>query len=572
LGPQEETRQNLDPVRPGEQWFCYWKTSAALWETRILEFSPHEIIFIPLYWGFHAENDGKWDFGKFHPERDLVRLTAILTQHGRKYCWLLPLTPAPFLPNGGVPIMAARTLSVAQEGMHLACLDQDNTLNKMYSFFEPKVFQNFAGFVSAFGEMLGGLKSKAPVWGAEFNFREKGRVVSFLEDSSIAFEQGFSRYLKKNLPEGIELTQTQVEQKYKNDFNADVASLFLSLAQDSLAPFWEGVQAITIFGSGPRDAIERAMGSGKSQTNYFQDLFDSYIHHHWFSTCLLNSKEKKDLLRRCLNEHFNNEEIEHRFQYLAEKPDLTAEFRPYALIDLFDQKAPQIFVKNGLKPFLSQHFRWMYHQYASLNFTPAWIDASHHRVKFFHAEGMDRTLFAQMLKLFMMGQKIVLDISGLSDDLDKRLQIFLLENNLKIQSVNFISSINLAELGEGRFITYEGNKLTNPDEQQKFWGHLFRFFNLIHPKVHTDKDIFSLWRIRATSPHELNYLDVRRVNFYNPTSYKKSVVVLTQKKFAFMKVIDPLHATAKTTTEGVEIELLPNGKLALDFGHYEENV
>jgi hypothetical protein len=184
---------------------------------------------------------------------------------------------------------------------------------------------------------------------------------------------------------------------------------------------------------------------------------------------------------------------------------------------------------------------------------------------------MDRTLFAQMIKLFMMGQKIVLDRSGLSDDLDKRLQIFLLENNLKVQSVNFLTSINLVELGEGRFITYEGDKLTNLEDQQKFWGHLFRFFNLTHPKIQTDRDIFSLWRIRATSPHELNYLDVRRVNFYNPTSYKKSVVVHTQKKFAFMKVIDPLHATAKTTPEGVEIELLPNGKLALDFGHYEEN-
>jgi hypothetical protein len=99
---------------------------------------------------------------------------------------------------------------------------------------------------------------------------------------------------------------------------------------------------------------------------------------------------------------------------------------------------------------------------------------------------------------------------------------------------------------------------------------MFKFLNLNHPEVHSENDIFSLWRIRATSPHELNYLDVRRVNFYNPTSYKKSVMVQTQKKFAFMKVIDPVHASAKMTNDGVEVELLPNGTLALDFGHYEE--
>ena len=128
----EDFRQQLDPVRPGEQWFCYWKTSAALWEARIQEFGLHEIIFIPLYWGFHAEANGTWDFGKYHPERDLVRLISILTQHGRKFCWLLPLTPATFLPNGGVPISAARTLSVSPQGMHLACQDQDSNLQNIY--------------------------------------------------------------------------------------------------------------------------------------------------------------------------------------------------------------------------------------------------------------------------------------------------------------------------------------------------------------------------------------------------------------------------------------------------------
>ena len=125
-------------------------------------------------------------------------------------------------------------------------------------------------------------------------------------------------------------------------------------------------------------------------------------------------------------------------------------------------------------------------------------------------------------------------------------------------------------MGEGSFITFEGSKLKNEEDKTKFWQHMFKFLNLSHPLVESDKEIFTLWRIRATSPHELNYLDVRRVNFYNPSSYKKMVSIHTQKKFAFMKVIDPLHALAKTTTEGVEIELLPNGKIGLEFGHYEE--
>jgi hypothetical protein len=63
---------------------------------------------------------------------------------------------------------------------------------------------------------------------------------------------------------------------------------------------------------------------------------------------------------------------------------------------------------------------------------------------------------------------------------------------------------------------------------------------------------------------------VRRVNIYNPTSYKKVVTIKTHKHFAFMKMIDPTRANAKSTSDGVDVELLPNGKIALDFGHYEE--
>lgn len=565
-----DSRQVLDPVRPGEQWFCYWKTSASLWESRIQEYPQSEIIFIPVYWGFHAEENGTWDFGKFHPERDLVRLIALLTQHNRRFCWLLPLTPAPFLPNGGLPISAARTLSLSAQGMHLACLDQGNTLHKMYSFFEPKVIQSFASFVQGLGEMLTQSKAKFHVWGAEFNFLENQTTTSFLEDTSVCFEQGFSRYLKKNHPGGVELTQALDEEKIKKSFLSDMRNLIQSIAQDALSPYWDGVQSITIFGASPRDTIERALESGKSQTHYFHDLFESYTSHRWFSTCLLTSKEKKDLLKLCLGEHFSSDEIEHRYHYQAESTELSSNFRPYALIDIFDHHRPFVFANNGLKSFVQESFQWMYHLHQDLEFTPQWIDRSHHRAKFFHANGMDRTLFAQMLKLFMMGQQIVLDISDLSDELDKRLQVFYLENNLKIQSVNFLTSINLCELGEGRFITFEGNKLKTEEDKGKFWGNMFKFLNMNHPLVESDKEIFTLWRIRATSPHELNYLDVRRVNFYNPTSYKKMVSIHTQKKFAFMKVIDPLHALAKTTTEGVEIELLPNGKLGLEFGHYEE--
>ena len=565
-----EKSKQFDPVCPGEQWFFYWKTSASLWESRIMQFPQHEVIFIPLYWGLHAESHSEWDFGQIIPERDLLRLVNLLTQHGRKFCWILPLTPAPFLPNGGVPVFSARTLSVTKEGVHLAVLDHESNLHKIFSFFEPKVWDAYSGFLGAFGNFLSQNKIKSPVWGAQFSYFQDGEKTSYHEDCSLAFEQGFSRFLKQAHPEGTELTHPKEEANLKNKFSEEVGKLFITNAQEELAPYWMGVQNIMMLGGGPKETILRSLPGGKSQLEYTRDLFHHFVNSEWISSSLLTAQEKKESLNWILSEHFGPREIDQRYHYDVYKGDLTSEFRPFGVVDIFGGKIENHFGKTGLLGFLDSHFRWLYQNYDELTFTPEWIDVNHHKIKFFHGEDLTRISFGQLLKLFMMGQRILLDVSGMGEGLDKRLQIFLLENNIKSQSVNFMTTTEICELGEGKLILFDGNKLIDNPSREKFWQHVFRYLNLVQPEIMMDDDVFSLWRIRATSAHELSYLDVRRVNLYNPTSYKKSVTIKTQKHFAFMKTIDPTRANARSTPEGVDVELLPNGKIALDFGHYEE--
>lgn len=565
----EKTKQ-FDPVFPGEQWFFYWKTSAALWEHRIMQTPQHEVIFIPLYWGLHAESQSEWDFGQNVPEKDLLRLVNLLTQHGRKFSWILPLTPAPFLPNGGVPVFSARTLSVSKEGVHLAALDQESNLHKIFSFFEPKVWEAYSGFLQAFRKFLSQNKVKSPVWGARFNYFQDGEKFSYHEDSSIAFEQGFSRFLKQAHPQGTDLTELKAEVELKRKFTEEVGSLFVTNAQEELSPFWMGVQNITMLGGSPKETIVRSLPGGKSQLEYTRDLFHHFVNSEWISSALLTAAEKKESLNWILKEHFGSSEIQQRYHYEVYKGELTSEFRPFGVVDLFGGKVHQHYSKTGLIKFLDQHFRWLYQSSDELTFTPEWIDVNHSKIKFFHGEDLTRITFAQILKLFMMGQRILLDVSGLGEGLDKRLQIFLLENNIKSQSVNFMTSTEICELGEGKLVLFDGKKLIDNPSREKFWQHIFRYLNLVQPEMMMDDDVFSLWRIRATSSHELSFLDVRRVNIYNPTSYKKTVSIKTQKHFAFMKMIDPTRAQARSTPDGVEVELLPNGKIALDFGHYEE--
>jgi hypothetical protein len=565
-----ENAKNFDSVCPGEQWFFYWKTSAALWESRIMQFQPHEIIFLPIYWGYHAESLKNWDFGKIQPERDLLRLTQLLTQHGRKFCWILPITPAPYLPNGGIPVFAASILAIEKSGVHLAVLDQESGLNKMFSFFEPKVFQSFTGFLKAFGHFLGNNKIKAPIWGAKFYYDEDGQEHSFLEDHSVAFEQGFSRFLKKNYPTGIELSDPKMEHTLKEKFTREVEELFSKTGEAALSPFWMGFQKIFALGSSPKETILRSITAGKSQLEFTKDIFQHFVNSDWISSVLLSKNEKKESLKWILTEHFGEREIELRYNYQSTKGQQNQEFRPFGIMDIFGKNKQDRFEKIGLTQFLDMNFKWLYQIQASLPFHPDWIDLHQHKLKFFNGHDLDRITFAQVLKLFMMGQKIILDQSGMGEGFEKRLQIFLIENNIKIQFVHFQTQVQICELGEGKLIIFEGEKLIDNPMKGKFWPQIFKFLNMVQPEMKMDEDVFSLWRIRSTSPHELSYLDVRRVNIYNPTSYKKVVSIKTHKHFAFMKMVDPTRATAKSTTNGVDVELLPNGKIALDFGHYEE--
>ncbi|HXH32363.1 MAG TPA: hypothetical protein VNJ01_16300 [Bacteriovoracaceae bacterium] len=447
----------------------------------------------------------------------------------------------------------------------MASLDRDQNLNKMLSFYEPKVYGAFTGFLRAFEAFLTEHQVQSPVWGAEFFYLEDGHKISFLEDWSVAFDHGFSRYVRQKFPTGTGLAD---ESDLKTVFRSEVSSLFLQSAESVLTTYWMGKMPVTVLGSSPRDCIQRSMPSGKSQLSYTRELVHLYMHDQWISSSLLTNTEKKDLLPFILADQFSSSDAEEKFQFQLPRTDLTEEYRPFGVVEIFSKD--ESLRKMGLLKFLDDNYRSLYQFSDSFAFTNEWVQGSQHKIKLFQGGALDRLGFAQILKLFMLGQRILLDVQDLPLELDKRLQVFLIENNIKNQTLNFVTAISVFELGDGRLITFDGKKLIGKPEQKNFWHQIFKYFNLTQPEVTMDDDLFSFWKIRSTSGHELNYLDVRRVNFYNPTSYKKHVTINTKNHFAFLRAADSLRASAKSVSQRVEVELLPNGKISLDFGHYEE--
>jgi len=525
------------------------------------------MIVVPIYWGYHYDERDGWDFGKKNSERDLTKLIDIFNNLSRKFCFLVPLTPAPFLTNGGIPSFCARSLSVGHQGLSLSFLDSEENLNKVYTFFEPKVLQAFSEFCHLLSENLKKIKCSSPVFGAVFTYFENQKEISYFEDRSMVFEQGFSRYLKKTYGDRLELAVPLDEELLKLKFSNEIQALFASTASDTF-PHWAGIKKISFLAGNLQLNIQRCLKSGISSHILMKDLETNFLNRRWISSSLLGPLEKENLLGQYLFDLFGPIEIAKEFS-LNVKLEYSQQYWKYLeLISLFDSEKND-FYHQGLITFLKENYRWAYRNYDQLVFESDWIDENQDKIKFFQTKKMDKNLFVQVLKLFLMGQKIIIDISDLSPELKSRLEVFVIENDLQLQKVNFCTELIYTSLGEGMLILYEGKNLLLSDHQQ-FWKRIFTFIKLPHLYLNFGEDVFGFWKVRTSSEFELNYLDIRRLHLYNPTSYKKHLTVDVKKGFAFMKVIDPHLANAKSVSHKVEIELSPQGRIGLDFGHYQD--
>ena len=177
-----------DAVFPGENWFLYWKTSPSLWEGKLQEYQGPSPLFVPIYWALHSEHPESFDFGRQKPSTDLKRLEETAKKCGRELVFLFPLTPMPFLSNGGVPSYVSRTISKDKDNLAIAAFDSQNNLHKVFSFFDPKVFQAYRKFCYQFGQYLSQVGSSSRVMGLEAMKYEKGFFISFLKDHSSAFD------------------------------------------------------------------------------------------------------------------------------------------------------------------------------------------------------------------------------------------------------------------------------------------------------------------------------------------------------------------------------------------------
>lgn len=560
-----------DAVFPGENWFFYWKTSASLWKTKLREF-PGTTIIVPINWSFHSDTGDKFDFDDVKPETNLKKLVEIAAEVGKKVVFFLPITPAPFLANGGLPHFLARIVSRDKNNMSYGVVDADSHLVKIYSFFDPRVFEGFSKFVGSLGNYFAKNKMSSDLWVVRCGYYEKGEFKTYLEDYSRTFDQAYSRFRTTKVAKEIELSQAE-ESQLKFEFTKNILSLYSEMTKECLEENFEGTLDIAFLGGGTTAFFKR-LCDGAAIHDYTHELYESLAKDKIPSSVLLPFAIKQGVLNKELSDLVINSYLPSRLTSSSSLEDHSTFFEPLSFFKVYEKvdgisSLFQSWNDLGLWPFLKEKFGWSYKIISSdtLNLheskTP-YLENIH----LFHGHDVDAPVFKFILKTFMNGGRIILNKSGLADEFIRKIETIVLENNFKVEKVNFETQIESVALGEGRLIMFDGERFLDRQDvdYQRFWQTILSTFSLVHLPIKNADAIDYYWRTRQAGAHELKFEEIRRLSLYNPSSYKKKVKMDLNRSFVVYKVIDEINALVQTFPNELEIELLPEGSVNVDFG------
>lgn len=568
-----------DAVTPAENWFLYWKTSPSLWESKLSEYQGISPIFVPIYWALHSEYTDHYDFGQSKPTTDLKRLEEIALKLGKSLVFLMPVTPSPFLTNGGIPSYLARNMALNKEGLAIAAIDNLDNVNRIYSYFEPKVFQAFRKFCHQVGHYFSQSGIESQIFGLNSYRIEDGHIVSFFKDHSSTFDTGYNRYIKQlqdSEPEKVQelITNPSLENNLKLEYHDIIYDLYNDSCNQFLGGHWSGHIRVCFLGASGKDLFRRTHDAWESEQGYFSPLLKIIVNGFYPSSLLLSNDLRRGALGKAFKDIIDSNLLRNQLQddYYSDEASLS--FQPLALFQLNDGgrghfSFEKIMQESGLRYYFEKEFPWNYK--INKDFESNVEDLDERAVQFYFGKRLDLVKFNRLLQAFMNGHKVFLDTANMNHLISKRLELFFTENSLRLEKVNYISPVTKVSLGEGLLITYDSHKLkeTSLIKRSGFWDAMIGYLNLKHLKVKAEDGIHYFWKVRSSNTYELNYEEIRRVNFYNPTSYKKKAHVHTSSNFAFVKIIDQYNSQVNSTPLGIDMELKPGAFVTLDFGYFE---
>ncbi|MBL6990816.1 MAG: hypothetical protein ISR65_13610 [Bacteriovoracaceae bacterium] len=557
---------------PGESWFFYWRTSASLWESKIKEHAKSEQVIIPLNWSFHSETGETYDFGQNRPETNLKKLVDQCIKLDKRPVFFLPVTPVPFLANGGLPPLLARSISINPEELIFCAIDYEGKINKLHSFFDTRVFKAYSKYIYELGRYLTTENITTDLWGINCGYNQQEQFISYLEDRSKVFQQGLELFIQNLEDTDLSPDERACEQVLISKFTDTIKNLYCETAKNGLLANWEGLLNVAFLGGPTTSHIERMIGVD-NQRRHSLDLFTAISNDSLPSSVLIPMKNKEGNLKKQLDQLVVRSLIHTKLKSSTYSDDEPTYFRPLTFFEIIEHKSHDHISDwwpLGLLNYFLDNYGRVFNKTSSQTFVNNSDSYSFEKIFFLHGCIFDDVIFRNMLNIFMNGGKVIIDKTNMPEKIDKRLETFFFENSLKVEKVNYQTVISNVALGEGRIVVFAGEdiKKLGTKQQTMFWSKLIQTFNIPHLAIDHQGAPDFIWRTRGPRQGELSYEEVRRLSFYNSTSYKKKVHVDLPKNFVLMKVLDEINTTVRSNSNELNIEVLPGGSVSLDFGLY----
>ncbi len=565
--------RDSDLAFPGENWFFYWKTSASLWQSKLQDFHFGTQVIIPLNWAFHSDSGESVEFGDVKPETDLHRLVQICEELGKQPVFYIPIGPAPYLVNGGVPHLLARSCATNYMNMAYTLADVQNELIKIFSFFDPRIYKGFRKFISEFSKYLNRTGISADVYTGECLYKDEWGIHSFFDDRSSTFDKGFSKFLrvkKEELAENEKLIKDSGDEKRLIDeYTLTIKELYSSCIEEFLSNYYEDNVNFCYLGSSQRDTFDK-LNDCYSVSKFANETIQIASKNIVPCSVLLSNKVKVKGLKDIFNDLILNSIYPQRISPSLYDDD-GQNFKLHSNIELYtDSLEFDDFNEDGLIDFLADNFKSLY-SFSSIDQFSYEVDESHSVIKFFNSESLGSNSFQKVLRYFMNGGLVVIDTSSLSEELTKRLEIFMLENEIELEEVYYVTKIRSLTLGEGKLICYDGQSVKEADESKKydFWDRIIRTFELPNIQIKEDKNLVYYWKSRPNFGAELDYQIISRLSLFNPTNYRSKFKAVFPKNFALGKVFNQDGVDLKSGHQEVMMNFEPGGSITLEFGVFE---
>ncbi|MDH4468206.1 MAG: hypothetical protein QE271_09110 [Bacteriovoracaceae bacterium] len=553
-------------------WFFFWKHHPSQWAARLetMKQMGTTQLIIPLSWSHHAiisdrkKGSFHYDFGKERSDTDLFELMKVLKKYSFKPFFCLPIGPLPYLVNGGVPSSLVKNKTFFRDGRLKVFVDHEKNLQSFPSFYGAQIFKEFCAWIQALSNHLTSTGWDFPIYGINCGyFSEQGNFLSFFEDHGVEMQKKFLQHRK------------QFPLMTEKNFAQEVFQLYLEVSKEMLGgALWSGEYKMSFLGVNPEYLSARAVGFRPSESTWMQEMKWSLQHQvhpilPTHSPAALNYVHQVICSADYVKNYFKQEAFDGE----------SLDFRTWsaaAIIGQDDQLRETIKV-CGLGEVLNKnfqgHFQILSESQLKKNLrSPDEEEDWWSKVLIVMDHLHQDASFLAIMNHFLSGGKVLLNLDKLNEKQKRKIELLILENQLKETQFNSPVEFRLLTRGEGQLILYVGSaleKIKLLHTKTHFWSVIFAQMNRHFLAMKTEDGPQMFWLERKTSPRELNYQSIRRLLVINATEFDRKIQLSPSKNFALSKIVDQSGVQVIQQGQGTRMEFAPGARALIEFGYVE---